>query len=550
MKAKYLTPFLSCVFFLLGSWAYADLQIQQMAGTVEFRAQKDGAWQSASRGTNIPSGGAVRTNSDGRVTLLFPNRSRIWLKESSGLEVQEQNPLMNKLSLLWGSLKAKVPHLRRREQFQVGTPIGVAAVRGTEFTITSSEKGGDFKIHCLFGKVNFDFTFPSDKGTGSETVVIPQGMGFQGDAHNGQLGLLDKTQEIEALSNWDPGLTAGQRFEDLKDKEVARQEVRQFADRVDDAEEAVKDVLNRVKEEDFAAGRTLKDIHGNLVRVDQRLLRPDSSSLQFVNLVKRPVYDYTAHKFAYSGAQGGSRLDSLQARVDFNRALPEDIADWPGFFEGESVKPKSAELIMANHTSGASGIFEVAYFSRYDATSDRLVDDDKLYAGVVSFADMRDKTKLAEFTKVPTDLRNSLEESGKDSGQLFSYHAEPYLLTALNGQAANLTDATLNGKHWFAQENFLINNDGQIRNISDFTNTGENPFDLLADTAGEVNMFVKRDASLGCASGAIRCVFSDVSATDTFTGGRNIDLVLIPDLGVAIVQRLLSTAQDINFDHN
>ncbi|MBI4051751.1 MAG: FecR domain-containing protein, partial [Elusimicrobia bacterium] len=269
MKLKF-GSFLS-LFFVLAAHplAFSQIQIQQLTGKVEYRTGKEGAWQTAAKGTEVPPGGAIRTDTDGRATLLFPNRSRLWLRESSGLEVAEENALSHKLSLLWGKIKAKVPHLSRRERFEIRTMTAVCSVRGTEFTLEANEKGEGLAIRTTFGEVKLNLFKPGEEIV-AERMEIPQGMGFGG----GQVGLLTRTDELEVMSDWSPEVAGEQRFQDLKDKEVARQEVHQFAQRTNEAEEQVRDILVRLKEEDFATGRTLKDVHGNLVRVDQRLLRP------------------------------------------------------------------------------------------------------------------------------------------------------------------------------------------------------------------------------------------------------------------------------------
>jgi hypothetical protein len=352
-----------------------------------------------------------------------------------------------------------------------------------------------------------------------------------------------------------------------------------------------------VKESDLEAGRTLTDVHGNLVRVDQRMMRPAADEIQFFNLVKRPIYaNYTAatEGFAYNGGAVTTRLDYMQMTMNFNKDLPQRIEEWPSFFNGNDVNPDWASFVMANR-SKSDEIFFIAEGYKYDAARDELVnntnvvnytgtlvDRNVVVTGVLNDTDLgmpgtynaidglNDITHLrfsgnANGTlshvdgsgapiagtfggtalgtgnviwAVKTDLTHSYSEpvNRPDNAPLVQYQADKYRLGTTG------TDYI-----WFAKENYVISNGGGIQTPNAFTNTSSDPFSLLKDNALETVMYIKKaftnsDAGITTSAQAK----ADIKADDYFRYnsptagvGTNIDIVFIPDLMIAAVQRML-----------
>ncbi len=493
----------------------------------------------------------------------------------------------------------------RKEKFEVRTPAAVCAVRGTEFTMGTTEDG-KMDLQVLFGEVKLKFTVPPAKGP--TEFSIPQGQGLA-SAEEGKANkpvLLTAKQERAALEDWSPGLKPAEREAGLIQKENDRAQVQSFAKATANAENAVKSFTNVVKESDLEAGRTLTDVHGNLVRVDQRMMRPDASTIQFFNLVKRPTYSNpdTASGsgrsgFQYNGQQGVvNRLDYMQMSMAFNKDLPQRIEEWPAFFNGNSIKPAWASFVMANRTD-ASEIFFVAEGYKYDAPRDMLVNnpwvltvdgttpylasnpDDRnvIVTGVLKnetgvsaieglnrITNLRiadagggtlkytnaDRTAVTATTvngtssnvlwaiKTPNAVSYSEPKTRADNAPLVQYQADMYDI----GNAHT-------GYMWFAKENYVIGNGGQIRTPGDFTNSNSDPFTLLKDNALESVMYIKK--SLGTQNSGLPASITssalakaDIGDADYFDyggfgagKGTNIDVVFIPDLMVAAVQRML-----------
>jgi len=533
------------------------------SGNVEVKISKDKDWIPVTERVEILEGGAVKTGVDGAAVLLFPNKSKVWLKESSNLEIELRQLSSNKLSLSQGDVKVRIPHLSRKETFEVKTRTVVCAARGTEYTLSTTESG-DSNMWALFGEITVEFMQKAIK-----PIKISQGHSFAVDeiGEKAKVALLTKEEEVKGLENWDPGLTSEEKQKELKEKEKDREQIRDLSSDVASNEDAVKDIVIKVKESDFEAGRTLKDIHGNLVRVDQRLMRPDEKSLQFFNLVKRPEYRYTTHEFAYNGpATVSNRLDLFQANISFNSVIPDRIEDWPNFFGTSSVKPDKASLVSANRTD-ASNIFVIAKIFKYDSTEDKLVNDIRVIKDT-SAADSKEVliTGKTDYIGIDRILNVDISDGGANDGttnisgihwaskveactgctdhfeikgdpSLYNYRADPYRL------GNNTTKDII----WYATEDYIINNSGDIRQVTDFTNTSSDPFSILKNAAAENIMYVKKSISnnpnLWTSNDAVR---SDISSADFLNINTNIDIVFIPDLAVAIIQRALPALNEVS----
>ncbi len=604
------TRILSFFFFLLlpGVIFAGEAKILSMAGQVEARQTREGKWAPASEGMEIAEGGAVRTGDSGAAVLLLPNKSKIWMKGASSLEVEQRQTLASRLALLFGRIKVRVPHLMRKERFEVRTPAAVCAVRGTEFTMAAAEDGKT-DLQVLFGEVKLKFSVPPAKGPSEFNIPQGESLSSPEEGKAARPALLTAAAERAALENWNPGLTPEQRVAELKQKENDRAQVKEFARVANNTQNELKSFLNVVKESDMEAGRTLNDVHGNLVRVDQRMMRPYANEIQFFNLVKRPVYsnpDTSASAarpgFTYNGEQGVvNRLDYMQMTMAFNKDLPQRIEDWPGFFDSNSVDPSWASFTVANRTE-QSEIFFVSEGYKFDPnrsggdgelvsnpwvlTTDgtpALAQNSPDDRNVIVTGVLKDESGMKAVDGLTKISRLQVVDDTSGNGTLKYTNDDRTATTgiAVNGSGSNVlwaikTTASsydapkdrpdsaplvqyqadmydVGNAHssymWFAKENYVIGNGGGIKTASDFTNSTSDPFTLLRDSALESVMYIK--ASKGTSPTDIinsDLAKADISDTDYFTykgAGTNIDVVFIPDLMVAAVQRMLPAISNL-----
>jgi hypothetical protein len=376
------------------------------------------------------------------------------------------------------------------------------------------------KVQVLFGQVDMKF----DDG---RTLKLPQGMGLGDD---GRLTMLKGVEEAEALKDWAPAMTEAKRMENLVNMVTNRQEIRDFAhDALARNEEVIESMAGKVKEEDFAAGRTLTDVHGNLVRVEQRLDRPDNKTIQITNIVKRTSYASGGlRKYSYHGPST-ARTDALIAKTEFNQALPDQINAFPGFFSAneETLKIDRASMVLANMADD-NQIATMAFLGKRNAgTSTDDIDSD-LYAGGLNgkgalFSLSMDNALSLGLTRYRADnATDSINHDGVN-GELYGNAAKRFSKLTGSGPAAV----------WVCTESFVINNGGRVRNIADYTSGGANIQELLSNSAGQTVVFMKGE-SAGLPDNGI--------SGDVLPGQKNIDLVIIPDLFYSVVKSLASSA--------
>ena len=599
-----------CGLFLLCGASSAEgerdgAELVSLSGRVDYKPVRDSQWTPAARGMFIPQGGILRTGEDGRAMLLFPNKTKVWLKELSTLEIEVQKNLASKIAVFAGNVKVRVPHLKWKEIFEVRTDPAVLAVRGTEFVV-GADKDGNLDLDVLYGEINLHYSVPPEDG--SADVQINQGVRYsvtsepagtrqetgvtvvvdeaqrRGTVYKGTTAMLTRSQEVAGIENWDPGLSPAQRVGDLVAKVQQRQDMRNFAGAVDRTQRVVESLTNQVMESDFEAGRTLRDVHGNLVRVDQRLMRPDNSSLQLINLVKRPDYSNSDGHFSYYGSDVSNRLDSFQTWMTFNMNVPQNISDWGSFFTNQNVKVNKMIMVAANQTKNnqiyMTGIVaENKQLSNPNAANE-LTDNGKMYFGTVDLAGYNafaqgtaksDDTSLSPSTngavldannndisglawaqrpdyeggwnyRNPTsqDLRAVITWDAPDN-IMAGYEATPYCIGA---------NCSVNSKKvWLSADYFVINNSGSPRKVTDFTNSLSNSITQLASaTAGEAVIYVKNNVN-GAPDNTLGGD-TNYAISGGFTNPlkKNIDIVVIPDIAMAMAIKLWPAFKDVKKD--
>ena len=505
--------------------------LKNVSGTVELKAGEQAAWTQALPGASVPSGSQVRTGADGRAELKFKNKTSVWLKPSTNVALEQQGAKHNRIILANGSMKLRVPHLGFREKFEVRTPVAVASVRGTVFTVD------DRNLQTLFGDVKMAF----DDG---RKLDVPQGTGFNGE----KVSLLSRIEEEIGLENWAPGIADDQRRRELQEFVNNRQQIRDFAhDALARNNEVIASLAAAVKQNDFAAGRTLTDVHGNLVRVEQVLDRPNPSTIQVTNVTLRTSYNFTSGRYSYHGTPD-SRIDALIGKAVFNENLPTQISDFPGFFSSnkDSVKIDYADLIAVN-MSDPNHIATVAFLGERGNLDPRnlgYTDDivSNLYVGNLNGRE--ELSTLSKANAVSFGLtgyqENKLAKSNYgngSNGQLYSFAEKPF--TKLPN-TQTWTNGPGDSNIWVCTENYVINNSGGIRNVSDYTSSGINVSDLLGNSAAESVVFVKGEKRIGNG-------LAPDNANDIL--GTNIDLVIIPDLFYAVAKTLATSADVFNTTH-
>ena len=514
---KILSAVISALFLsAVISGLYADVRVSQFSGTVS--VYQNQIWLDAKPDMVLSQQDKIKTGPASRAVLTVDETSTVSVNENSEVEMASIVADENIFSLLVGKVRAKIK-LIQGKKFTVKTPVSVCAVRGTEFVAT-----GNGELYTLEGTVEFANVHGGDTTyveKGYFTAVGPDGkIPFPAVITGEQMNLINlewagfEEQKIEKTEIDGKGQQKTKKEMLREDIEALRQELHQTVADLKANIEVAREMNNEIKEADFATGRTLKDIHGNLVRVEQHLLRPDSQTLQFLNLTKRDSYVYGG-KFNYSGPSG-SRLDVLETKIIFNKSLPEQITKWPGFIAGQDENtfyPQEVYCRMTNQTDKIE----------YIGVSKEAGEKDE-EGNILTERSIVGKTKINDWTVNPIyDAGDTdISADGEANGDLWATNISPKIKLDKAGESSKYV-------HLFS-EVYGINNDGKLLNLNNFTSTSENPFTVLKEIAVE-NILSVREGNT-------------ITSSDFFAKG-NIDLVVTPDIVVSIAQKLATEAGNI-----
>jgi len=459
----------------------------------------------AAVGQPLVDGSIVMTAENGRVTIEVSPGNIVRLRGDTRIVVGAPRGQTTRFRLIAGKLRGVFGRLTGNERFEVefASMSAVASVKGTTFE--AADGSGGISLRTVFGAIDMIFS--------NSTQSIPQGCGMFTGA-GGVLQVRPLTEaEIQDAVWGDSGSPQGD-----------RSDLHAFVEGARDAAAAQQEIVVQVREDDFAVGRSLRDVHGNLARVDQRLIRPAPDTIQFVNLVKRDSYVY-AGRFSYSGPSG-VRYDYLEGLVRFNVSLPDSIVDWPAFFvNNDNVEPVYGRVMAANGRAADPGRDIVMRVTTFQ-------DNETDFVYILNGTDNLDNPPAAKRYIVGDEVTHS---DGSDAGSLWATSIQTMFPVAadtdLDGTISEAEASAAWATHLELRlEAYGLNENGGILNINDFTSDSLNgPFGLLRSVA------VESVISIADANGG------------QFFGRSNIDLIVIPDLVVAIVQRYgISMAQSLN----
>lgn len=152
--------------------------ILKSQGSVSVMRESDGREIAVTKGTRLNSGNLLRTGEESLAALVFTDdKSLLKIRSNSKVVIKgtrENNSILKTIAMEFGQLWAKVT--KSNNTFQIQTPSGVAAVKGTVFYCLTDRSGKTLVI-CMEGLMEIF----SDWG---KTLVQP-----------GQTGVLEQGQE-------------------------------------------------------------------------------------------------------------------------------------------------------------------------------------------------------------------------------------------------------------------------------------------------------------------------------------------------------------------
>lgn len=258
-------------------------RIEKIQGIVELRAPSMLDWEKITPGQKVPEGSTLRTRANSSADVLTGRGHRYVLKADTILQISSLQADETKARLEKGRVLSKVKHLQAKEKFSMETPTAVCAVRGTEFETTTGEKG---TLVAVFQGVVGVAALGSDK-------EISLGAGQMTSVHDGTIEV-PRSIPQETQRAGDAGLA-----------KVARHEVGLDMDR----NEVIAAAVMEQRLAEYKEGKSLIDVEGHRVRIEEYILRPRADQYKFVVLNERD-----------------DRLDYFYYLGTFNQTLPTDLS--------------------------------------------------------------------------------------------------------------------------------------------------------------------------------------------------------------------------------
>ena len=344
-------------------------------------------WKPAEINMPIYEGDGLRTKSDSSLEITFDDATIIKLGPNTDLKLsalkRNQNVATTVFSLIKGKFLAIVDKLKNTDsRFEVHTKMAIAAVKGTEFAITADDS--ETNLGVFEGAVEFK----GEKGkvlvgADNESTVL-------GDLHRkkDKVGVPEKPKKLIKLAYFkveiekmreeikiirelkqkgndeviqyrikkklqkqgkvtgesDTQITIGGTNENtgkIKEKvqQILKNKLRK--ELYNEKSHAYRDLkfINEEMKADVHLGKTMTDVHGNRIRMEEFIYRPAANQVNLLSLTLRE-----------------GRLDYLKGENIFVNAIDDDIAwsEWKRMWQKEwyYVAPrnylKEQRIVLSN----------------------------------------------------------------------------------------------------------------------------------------------------------------------------------------------------------
>lgn len=251
-----------------------------MRQSVQVLADPEGKWERGRVNMTLETNNKVRTGSRSMARVKLADGSHILLLPNSQAELENLSSVQKAIRLVRGRVRAVVSRMRSGG-FQVKTPIGVASVRGTEFEVEFDEDGDQMGVRVTKGQVGV-----SKLGELSEEVVLNAGDRIR----FGVEGAIGDPIRSGAIP-------------------LNRQDIRSEVQIARVKDSITSMAAEEARNADYQVGKSLIDVDGKRVRVEEYITRPASDKFKLVVLNERETrFDY----YTYTGT--------------FNTDLPADLS--------------------------------------------------------------------------------------------------------------------------------------------------------------------------------------------------------------------------------
>lgn len=278
---------IACAVLLAALTARAGYAIPAKAdrvqGQVEKRAIGAFNWLPVVPGDQLEDGSAVRTGHNAQLEIVTARGHHLTVRGDTLLELTSLQNDDTHARLERGRVLSKVKKLQTAEKFSIQTPTAVCAVRGTAFDTIAGDKGT--LVSVFEGVVGV-----AALGSKDETMVRA---GQTTSVHDGTIEIPRTTPQDHSQSGDSP-LAREARHEVGLD--MSRNEI-------------IAAAALEQRMADYTEGKSLVDVEGRRVRLEEYIVRAQPNEFKFVVLNHRD-----------------ERLDYFFYKGTFNKDLPSDLS--------------------------------------------------------------------------------------------------------------------------------------------------------------------------------------------------------------------------------
>lgn len=315
-----------------------------------------GQWKNAEINMPLYEGDAVKTLNESALEVTFDDATIVKLGDNTELKLTELKrqgeTATTVFNLLKGRFMAIVDKLKNPEsRFEVHTKMAIAAVKGTELAVEAGDDGTNLGVY----KGAVEFTGPNGGSVSAKYKVM---VNYGNESNCGSSGMPGKPAMIkymgkferefgglretirvvrelkgqggDAVYKWRIQKKLMKNGEKIGDSETegtiggTNANVNQVKNQIQKALKAKlkKEVLNEKNhayrdlqfvndqmKADLHLGKTMTDMHGNRIRMEEFIFRPADNQIDMLSITLRK----------------GDRLDYLRLQNIFMYAIPEDI---------------------------------------------------------------------------------------------------------------------------------------------------------------------------------------------------------------------------------
>ncbi|HCC48259.1 MAG TPA: hypothetical protein DEQ38_09140 [Elusimicrobia bacterium] len=399
----------------------------------------------------LANGDEVRTKRAASVEILMETGSRVRVGASSGLKISGENTSKISLGLVFGKLRAWVK--KGSGNFEVKTETAVCAVRGTEFALEVDPQTSNTQVDLFRGTLAIQDNLGNEMTLqeGNRLSVTPEGFGAQ-------------QQISQALEN-----------EQSSNKAALSKEVGLAMSK----EAVLSAAAEEIKLAEYQQGKALVDVFGNRVQLEEYVMRPAPDQFKLVVLNKRE-----------------SRLDYFFYKGTFNTTLPGDLSAALRQLGGAESAPtwyltsyqtgrsNTSDSVEENASGGhpvdvnanADPADDVA--SYFDSATDRFVGVSGTYYKTLfdNYSIKYNGTQTYAWAPVAPNVQTYLAADITTSilGGSANYNIDSSFPdgTYLHNRIRETYGV---GDDYTQYDNYVMDNDGQVANVTDFAGVTTGP---------------------------------------------------------------------------